>query len=80
MIRQYLIDLRKKKGLKQEAVALCAGYSRNAINSFERGKYDPKVETLIAIAICLGVDLGLICCFEVEYLSNRKKMLDGVKR
>jgi transcriptional regulator with XRE-family HTH domain len=51
-------DLRTRKKLSQEALAGLAGIHTNVVGRLERGKYNPTVNTVTAIAAKLGVTLA----------------------
>lgn len=46
---------RKEKGISQKQLAETAGLSITAIQSYEYGKYKPKIEQVEAIAGALGI-------------------------
>jgi transcriptional regulator with XRE-family HTH domain len=50
-------DRRKRRDLSQEALAHQAGLHTNVVGRLERGKYNPTVLTLHAIATKLDVPL-----------------------
>ena len=50
-----LRDLRKERGLSQEALALDAGIQRNYVSLIERGINQPTVTTIFKLAIALKV-------------------------
>ena len=49
-IRDNLIDLRNKKGLKQSDIADLTGRSNNAVGSWEQGLSLPDIETLYRLS------------------------------
>lgn len=51
---------RQKKGFSQEALALEAGLSRNAIWKIESGKVSPTIESLEKIAKALEIDFATL--------------------
>ena len=51
---------RQKKGLSQEALALEAGLSRNAIWKIESGRVSPTIETIEKIARALEIDFATL--------------------
>lgn len=51
---ERLINLRRKKGLSQLALATHAGVDRKTINRIENGWFSPNLTTLNAITIVLG--------------------------
>jgi transcriptional regulator with XRE-family HTH domain len=50
-------ERRTQKKLSQEALAGLAGIHTNVVGRLERGKYNPTVMILVAIAVKLGVTL-----------------------
>ena len=54
MEREWLIDLRKKKGLTQGEVAARSGISQPSYFEIEKGKTTPKIRTAQAVARVLG--------------------------
>jgi transcriptional regulator with XRE-family HTH domain len=50
-----LRDLRKERGLSQEALALDAGIQRNYVSLIERGINQPTITTIFKLAIALQV-------------------------
>ena len=49
--------LRKERGLSQEEFADAAGKMINTISNLERGRTDPKITTLLALANTLNVSV-----------------------
>lgn len=56
-IADRLIQLRKDKGLSQEALAEQLGISRQAISKWERAEASPDTDNLIALASLYGMTL-----------------------
>ena len=59
VVRQ-LRELRQKKGLSHEALALKAGVSRPAVSHIESGKRKPSLMVAVKLCDALGVDLSRI--------------------
>jgi len=53
-LKNHLPDIRKEKGLSQEALAKLVGVSRNTISSIETGQYCPTAS--LAYVLCLALD------------------------
>ncbi|MBM3407588.1 MAG: helix-turn-helix transcriptional regulator [Betaproteobacteria bacterium] len=52
---QILRDLRRERGLSQEALALEAGLQRNYISLIERGVNQPTITTVFKLASALAI-------------------------
>lgn len=55
-----LQNLRKQQGISQERLAELSGLHRTYISSLERGKRNPTLTTLSAIATALNVDMSYL--------------------
>ena len=53
-------NLRQKKGLSQEALALEAGLDRTFISLLERGSRQPSLTTILKIAKVLGISASVL--------------------
>ena len=47
---EKIIDLRKKRGLSQEDLAITLGVSRQAVSKWETGEAKPDTDKVIALA------------------------------
>jgi len=56
-IASKLVDLRKAKGLSQEALAEKIGVSRQAVSKWERAESSPDTDNLIALSKLYNVSL-----------------------
>jgi len=56
-IGQSLREIRERKGITQEELALNAGLNRAYIGYIERGERNPSTETLAKIAKALKISL-----------------------
>ena len=54
-------NLRKSKGMSQEAVASALGVSRQAVTRWESGRSDPSTANLIELAKLFGISIGELC-------------------
>jgi transcriptional regulator with XRE-family HTH domain len=55
---QRVRELRDREGLTQDRLAKLSGMQSSAVGRFERGKHDPRLSTVLAIAQGLGVSPG----------------------
>jgi transcriptional regulator with XRE-family HTH domain len=53
-----LAEIRRERGLTQEALSLSTGVHRNYIGGVERGERSPTVATVAMLADALGVSMG----------------------
>lgn len=60
---ERLIQLRKNKGISQNALAKEIGISSRIYQEYEYGKSEPKMSNLVSIANFFGVSM--------DYLSGR---------
>jgi transcriptional regulator with XRE-family HTH domain len=59
-----LRELRKARGLGQDAFADLAGIHRTHVGMLENGKLDPKLSTLSRVAEALGLEFWKFCKLE----------------
>ena len=59
VLGSQILELRHDAGLSQLALAQAAGIGQGHISRIESGRTTPSLETVIAIATCLGSDLSL---------------------
>ena len=55
-----LADVRRDKGMSQQALAAASGVHRVTIARFETGKASPNVQTMQKLAAALGVTIDEI--------------------
>ena len=60
---ERLRELRLAKGLSQEELAFRSGVHRTYLGGIERGKRNPSLKNLAAIAKALGVPLSQLFLF-----------------
>lgn len=53
-----LAEIRRERGMTQEALSLATSVHRNYVGGIERGERSPTVATIAALADALGVSLG----------------------
>jgi transcriptional regulator with XRE-family HTH domain len=79
IIGSRIAEIRKKKGMTQDQLAEKMEISPKYLSSIERGKENPTLNTLINLAQCLGVDLGVIFSFpQIEDPSKRKSLINSL--
>lgn len=66
-----LREIRKKRGLSQQKVAMDMNISREALSYYENGKRSPDISMLIALSDYFNVSIDyLIRGFEFDDTSN----------
>ena len=68
---EAIIARRKELGLTQEEAALRAGIRQSAIARLEGGSAIPRLDTLVKIAISLGLDIRFIKTSVDEQAATR---------
>lgn len=69
---QHVQALRKEKGLTQENLAEAIGKSVDQISNIERGATSTRLDTALAIATALDVNLPELFSFSGEKVTSRK--------
>ena len=70
VLGKRLSDLRKEKGLSQEALANKLGISKASISCYESGKKKPTYERLTEIAYVLEVDVNYFLGTNYQIKTN----------
>ena len=65
-MKNRLEEIRKQRGIKQEALADAMGVSRLTISSLENGRYNPSVILAIKLARYFGMKVEDIFIYEEE--------------
>ena len=65
-MKNRLEEIRKQRGIKQEALADALGVSRQTISSLENGRYNPSVILAIKLARYFGMKVEDIFIYEEE--------------
>ena len=65
-MKNRIEQLRKERGILQEALAKTLGVSRQTISSLERGRYNPSIFLAHRIAKVFGVTIEEVFMFEEE--------------
>jgi transcriptional regulator with XRE-family HTH domain len=66
LIGARIKELRRSKGMSQEALAEKTGISSKYISSIERGKENPTLDTFIKLADALNIELSEVFNFSHE--------------
>jgi len=70
---RVLRELRSRKGLTQEALALEANTERSHISALERAEKGPSLATIISLARALGLSAGEIVSMVEDRLAQRRR-------
>ena len=65
-MKNRLEEIRKQRGIKQEALADAMGVSRQTISSLENGRYNPSVILANKLARYFGMKVEDIFIYEEE--------------
>ena len=65
-MKNRLEEIRKQRGIKQEALADAMGVSRQTISSLENGRYNPSVILAIKLARYSAMKVEDIFIYEEE--------------
>ena len=65
-MKNRLEEIRKQRGIKQEALADAMGVSRQTISSLQNGPYNPSVILAIKLARYFGLKVEDIFIYEEE--------------
>ena len=65
-MKNRLEEIRKERGIKQEALAEALGVSRQTIGSLENGRYNPSILLAFKIARYFGMQIEDIFLYEEE--------------
>jgi putative transcriptional regulator len=65
-LKNRLEELRKSRGIKQEALADALAVSRQTISSLESGRYNPSITLAFKIARHFGLSIEEIFIYEEE--------------
>ena len=65
-MKNRLEEIRKERGIKQEALAEALGVSRQTIGSLENGRYNPSILLAFKIARYFGMAIEDIFLYEDE--------------
>jgi transcriptional regulator with XRE-family HTH domain len=77
LLGERIKELRKLRGLSQEALAEKAGISSQYVSNIERGKENPTLDLLFQLADALKVGLADLCDYEtVKKMDQRRLQSD----
>lgn len=65
-VSQMLQDLRKRAGLTQREVCHFIQVSPQTYSGYEKGKYEPTMETIVRLSLLYGVSTDHILCNWVD--------------
>lgn len=65
-MKNNLEQLRKKRGIKQEELAIALEVSRQTISSLENGRYNPSIELAFKIARFFDMRIEDIFIYEED--------------
>ena len=65
-MKNRLEEIRKERGIKQEALAEALGVSRQTIGSLENGRYNPSILLAFKISRYFGLPIEDIFIYEEE--------------
>ena len=65
-MKNRLEEIRKERGIKQEALAEALGVSRQTIGSLENGRYNPSIQLAFKIARYFSLTIEDIFIYEEE--------------
>lgn len=71
-MKNNLEELRKKRGIKQEELAMALEVSRQTIGSLENGRYNPSIQ--LAFKIARYFDMSIEDIFIYEEDSKHEKI------
>ncbi|HWQ76301.1 MAG TPA: helix-turn-helix transcriptional regulator [Syntrophomonas sp.] len=71
-MKNRLEEIRKEKGIKQEALAAALEVSRQTIGSLENGRYNPSILLAFRIARYFGMSIEEIFIYE-EDINDEKE-------
>ena len=66
LLKNRLEEIRKERGIKQEALAEALGVSRQAIGSLENGRYNPSILLAFKIARYFDMTIEEIFIYEED--------------
>ena len=72
MFSEKLIELRRSKGLSQEALAERLGVSRQAVSKWERNEAQPELSKIIALCDLFEVSPNELLAYEQEKPADQK--------
>ena len=77
MIGKYLRDLRRRRGMSQQELALALGVSKQTISNWEVGRKVPRMKAVDKIANIFGVSRNSILAgLPVEMLEQADTLKD----
>lgn len=77
MIARRISEVRRVKGVNQQALAQAVGCTQSLISQYESGTVEPPIDAIIDICDALGCSIDYLLGREVEYdtSTGRGKLL-----
>lgn len=77
---EQLLEIRKTRGMSQEALAEKIGVSRQAVSKWETGEAQPDYAKLIALADALEVSLDYLCGREPQTANTSEPTVEASEK
>ncbi len=71
-----LLDLRKKNGLSQEALAEKLGISRQAVSKWERGEASPDIDNIVSLAKLYDISVDELLGLKKPDVSAKRSVIN----
>ena len=77
---KILREIRLKHGYKSKEIAKLVNVSQSAISEYEKGVYEPSIDTLIKLSEIYGVSLNYLLLGEDTSLAFAKEEIDLISK
>lgn len=74
---EQITSLRKKVGLTQKEVCEIIGVTPQTYSGYEKGKYEPTMETLVRLSLLYGVTINHLVCGWVDKDDETESTIDN---
>ncbi len=71
-VTRLLTEERERQGISENRLAAAAGLSQSLMTRFKRNLNNPKLDSLIRIALALEVDLGKVISLAIRNVEKGK--------